>query len=78
MKNLDKASVTRLVLAILAAGKLILEPFGIEIPQELADSIANAAGALFVVYAAWKNNAITKQARKEKQKIKELKEEGQI
>lgn len=71
MKNLDKASVTRLVLAILAAGKLILEPFGIEIPQELADSIANAAGALFVVYAAWKNNYVSDKGKAQKAVLQE-------
>lgn len=71
MTNLDKASVTRLVLAIAAGAKLALEPFGIDFPQEVADSIANAAGALFVVYAAWKNNYVSEKGKAQKAALQE-------
>lgn len=71
MKDLDKASVIRLTVAVLAAVKLILEPFGLDFPQEVIDALANTAGAIFVVYAAWKNNYVSKKGKAQKATLQE-------
>ncbi|WP_077616501.1 phage holin [Caenibacillus caldisaponilyticus] len=67
---MDKASVVRMVLAILAAVKLVLQPFGIEIPQDLIDSIADLAAAVVVVWTAFKNNYLTKKGLAQKEVLK--------
>lgn len=62
----NKASITRMALAVFAALKLILEPFGVEIPQDLIDAIANAVGALVIVYTAWRNNYVSQKGQQQR------------
>lgn len=66
----DKASIVRMTIAVLAALKLILQPFGVDIGQDLIDGIADAAGALIVVYTAFRNNYITERGKKQQRILK--------
>ena len=59
----DQGSITRMALAVLAAAKLVLSMFGIEISQDLIDSIVDLVAALIVVYAAFKNNYLTRKGK---------------
>jgi SPP1 family holin len=67
---MDKASIVRMVAAALAAIKLILQPFGVELPQEVIDSIADVVAAVVVLYTAWKNNYISNKGKKQKEILK--------
>lgn len=67
---MDKASIVRIVLAVLAGLKLILQPFGIDIGQDLIDAVANAVGALIVVWVAWRNNYVSKKGLAQKDVLK--------
>lgn len=67
---MDKASVVRMVLAVLAALKLILQPFGVDIGQDLIDAVADAVGAVIVVWTAFRNNYITKKGQAQKEQLK--------
>jgi SPP1 family holin len=67
---MDKSSIVRMVAAALAAIKLILQPFGVELPQEVIDSIADVVAAVVVLYTAWKNNYISNKGKKQKEVLK--------
>lgn len=71
MKNVDKASVVRMVLAVLAAIKLVLQPFGIDVGQDLIDAVADGVGAVIVVYAAWRNNYVSKKGQAQAAALKD-------
>lgn len=62
----DKASIVRMAAAVLAALKLILQPLGIEISQEVINAMVDTVAAGVVLYAAWKNNYISKKGKKQK------------
>ena len=66
---MDKASITRLVLAFLGLVKLILGQMGIELQQETIDATADALSAIFIAYATWKNNYITQKGKRQKRAI---------
>jgi SPP1 family holin len=65
----NKGAIVRMLLAVLAAAKLMLAPFGVEIPQELIDAVSDLVAAAVVVYAAWKDNPITARAKAEKAEV---------
>lgn len=64
----DKAAIVRMVLAVLAGAKLILHPFGVELPQDMIDAVGDAVAAIVVVWTAWRDNPITWKARAKKVK----------
>lgn len=71
MKDLDKASVTRLTIAVLGIAKLILAAFEIELPQDMIDTIVNFVGAGFAVYAGIMNNYVGKKGKAQKATLEE-------
>ena len=67
---MDKASFTRLIIAILTATNTVLTALGKPvIPDELVNSLVIIFGYGFEIYAMWKNNYITKKGRKQKEVI---------
>lgn len=69
---MDKAAILRILLALASLVKL----FGVEIPEELLNSLADVFAGLFILWATWKDNPISKRSLAEKQKVKELREQG--
>lgn len=65
--QMHKASYIRMAMAVLAALKLVLQPFGIEIGNDLTDAIIGLVAAIIVVISAWKNNFITKHGKAQKE-----------
>jgi SPP1 family holin len=65
---MDKASITRLLIALLTAANTVLTALGYPvIPDDLINSIVIIAGFIFEAYAMWKNNYISKKGRKQKE-----------
>lgn len=69
---MDKGSIVRMVAAVLAALKLVLQPFGVEIGQDLIDAVVDLASAAVVVYAAWRNNYISDRGKAQKAELKKV------
>lgn len=67
---MDKGSIVRMVAAVLAALKLVLQPFGVEIGQDLIDAVVDLVAAAVVVYAAWRNNYVSQKGRNQKEQLK--------
>jgi len=68
---MDKASVVRLLVAILTALNTVLTALGKPvIPDELVNSIVIIAGYLFEVYTMYKNNYLTKKGLAQKEVLK--------
>ena len=67
---MDNASVVRIVLAVLGLAKLLLEPYGYDISQELLDGIANFLAVLFISIAGWRNNYISKKGKQQEEYLK--------
>jgi SPP1 family holin len=68
--KLDKASIIRMTAAVLAALKLILTPFGIDIEQDTIDATVDFIAAVVVVWAAWKNEYISRKGLAQKDQLK--------
>lgn len=67
---MDKASLTRLIVAILTALNTVLTALGYPvIPDDLINSLVIIFGYGFEVYAMWKNNYISKRGLKQKEVI---------
>ena len=66
---MDKASVARFITLIVT----LLAYFGINIADGIVEAITDIVVAIFVLYMAWKNNNITKEAVKAQQYLDELK-----
>lgn len=59
----DKASVARVVAAVIALFALI----GYDAPDSLADSLVEVITALIVIYGIWKNNYIAYKGKQQKE-----------
>jgi len=72
MINMDKASVTRFALLILAVVNSVLNMLGYEtISEDLVNDIIAVASGIYILYAAWKNNYLSKKGLKQKEVLKE-------
>jgi SPP1 family holin len=63
---MDKASITRIVFAVAALVKL----FGVEIPEGIIDAVVDVVAAVVVLWAAWKNNYVSKHGQAQKDQLK--------
>ncbi|GAE27120.1 holin protein of PBSX prophage [Halalkalibacter wakoensis JCM 9140] len=66
----DTASITRFFGLIVA----LLTYFGINVPEDIVEGLVSLVVAVLAVYAAWKDNDITKKAVENKKLLKELEE----
>jgi SPP1 family holin len=63
---MDKASIVRMTTAVLAAAKLVLNMFGIEIPQEITDGLVDIVAAVWLIYTSWRNNYVSRRGIQQK------------
>lgn len=66
----DKGSIVRMTAAVLAALKLVLQPFGVEIGQDLIDAVVDVVAAIVVVIAAWRNNYISERGKAQRDQLR--------
>ncbi|KYD24632.1 phage holin [Parageobacillus toebii] len=65
---MDKASVTRFTLLTIAVINAVLNMIGYRtIPDDMANDIVAVVSGIFAIYAAWKNNYLSKKGRKQKE-----------
>ena len=67
---MDKGSIVRMTAAVLAALKLVLQPFGVEIGQDLIDAVVDVVAAIVVVIAAWRNNYISERGKAQRDQLR--------
>jgi SPP1 family holin len=67
---MDRASLTRVVIAVLGLVKLLVEPYGYEIPQGFIDWIADGIAVIAIAWAGWKNNYISQKGRAQQNVLK--------
>jgi SPP1 family holin len=70
---MDKASIGRFTLLVIAAVNAVLNLLGYQtISDEFAnDIVAVISGAIFI-WAAWKNNYLAKKGRKQKESLERI------
>ncbi|WP_445304420.1 phage holin [Niallia sp. FSL W8-1348] len=69
---MDKASVTRFALLILAVINSVLNMLGYQtISEDLVNDIIAVASGIYILYATWKNNYLSKKGLKQKEVLKE-------
>jgi len=69
---MDKASVTRFALLILAVINSVLNMLGYQtISEDLVNDIIAVASGVYILYAGWKNNYLSKKGLKQKEVLKE-------
>ncbi|WP_018923879.1 hypothetical protein [Salsuginibacillus kocurii] len=72
LKNMDsKKDYAVLISGFLGAVKVVLSAFGIELPQEAIDTVADGLASVAVGVAIWLNTYTTPKAKKDKQHINE-------
>lgn len=75
--NVDKATIARTVILVLALLNIILERFGIKalsIDDELVSEVVSVGFLLYsVITNWWHNNSFTKEAKQADEYLKELK-----
>ncbi|HBN38078.1 MAG TPA: phage holin [Ruminococcaceae bacterium] len=75
--NVDKATIARTVILVLALLNIILEKFGIKalpIDDELVSEVVSVGFLLYsVITNWWHNNSFTKEAKQADEYLKELK-----
>jgi SPP1 family holin len=64
--KLDRASIVRMATAVLAAAKLVLNMFGVEIPQEITDGLVDIVAAVWLIITSWKNNYVSSKGIRQK------------
>jgi SPP1 family holin len=65
---MDKASVARFVLLVITVVNAVLNMLGYQtISDDLANDIVAVVSGIFAIYAAWKNNYLSKKGRKQKE-----------
>jgi SPP1 family holin len=65
---MDKASVARFVLLIIAVINTVLNMLGYQtISDDLANDIVAVVSGLYALYMGWKNNYLSKKGRKQKE-----------
>lgn len=69
---MDRASVTRYVLLVVAVFNAVANMIGYNtISSELANDIAAVISGLFILYAGWKNNYLSKKGVKQKEVLEQ-------
>jgi len=69
---MDKASVSRFVFLIVAVLNAVLNLLGYQtISDEFVNDLVAVITGAFVIYAAWKNNYLSKKGRAQKEALKE-------
>ncbi|MBZ9536893.1 phage holin [Cytobacillus oceanisediminis] len=69
---MDKASVTRFALLILAVINSVLNMLGYQtISEDLVNDLIAVASGVYILYAGWKNNYLSKKGLKQKEVLKE-------
>ncbi|QPA33378.1 phage holin [Thermaerobacillus caldiproteolyticus] len=65
---MDKASVTRFMLLIVAVINAVLNMLGYKtIPDELVNDIIAVGSGIYALYMGWKNNYLSKKGQKQKE-----------
>ncbi|GKU81189.1 phage holin [Niallia sp. NCCP-28] len=65
---MDKASITRFALLIVAVANSVLNMLGYQtIPEDLANDIIAVGSGVYFLYAGWKNNYLSKKGLKQKE-----------
>lgn len=68
---MDKASLTRFILLIVAVLNAVLNLLGYQtISDELANDIVAVVSGIYFLYVAWKNNYLSKKGIKQKEVLK--------
>lgn len=71
---MDKASITRFALLIVAVLNAMLNMLGYQtIPEDLVNDIIAVGSGVYFLYAAWKNNYLSKKGLKQKEVLQENK-----
>jgi SPP1 family holin len=69
---MDKASVTRFALLVVAVLNAVLNMLGFKtIPEDLVNDIIAVGSGLYILYAGWKNNYLSKKGLLQKEILKE-------
>lgn len=69
---MDKVSITRFSLLIVAVINSVLNMLGYQtISEDLVNDIIAVASGLYILYAGWKNNYLSKKGLKQKEVLKE-------
>lgn len=66
---MDNIGLVRLIAAV----AVILAYFGINIPEDVIEAIPEIIGGFFLIYTAWKNNDVTKEAKEASDYMNKLK-----
>jgi SPP1 family holin len=65
---MDKASITRFALLIVAVINAVLNMLGYQtIPDDLVNDIVAVVSGIYALYMGWKNNYLSKKGRKQKE-----------
>lgn len=65
---MDKASVVRFTLLVIAVINAVLNMLGYRtIPDDMANDIVAVVSGVFAIYAAWKNNYLSEKGCKQKE-----------
>ncbi|BDG48758.1 phage holin [Parageobacillus sp. KH3-4] len=65
---MDKASITRFSLLIVAVINAVLNMLGYQtIPDDLVNDIVAVVSGIYALYMGWKNNYLSKKGRKQKE-----------
>lgn len=65
---MDKASITRFTLLIVAVINAVLNMLGYQtISDDLVNDIIAVVSGVYVLYMGWKNNYLSKKGRKQKE-----------
>jgi SPP1 family holin len=69
---MDKASVTRFALLVVAVLNAVLNMLGFEtIPETLVNDIIAVGSGLYILYVGWKNNYLSKKGLLQKEILKQ-------
>lgn len=67
---MDKASITRYTVLIIAVINAVLNLLGYQtIPDEITNDLIAIASGVFMLYAGWKNNYLSKKGQAQKEVI---------
>ncbi|MGM0873799.1 MAG: phage holin [Bacillota bacterium] len=68
---MDKPSMTRFILLIVAVLNSVLNMLGYQtIPEELINDLIAVGSGFYFLYAGWKNNYLSKKGLKQKEVLK--------
>ena len=68
---MDKASITRFALLIVAVLNSVLNMLGYQtISEDLVNDLIAVGSGIYFLYAAWKNNYLSKKGLKQKEVLK--------